>query len=68
MRELAAVGIVALAFGLGAFYADRDVPLFAVAVLFTWLVLARVSSRVDALQPREGGSGEPRDETRSSDE
>lgn len=44
------------------------VPLFAVAVLFTWLVLARVSSRVDALQPREGGSGEPRDETRSSDE
>src|SRR5690606_32897495 len=33
MRELAAVGLVALLFGVGAFYADRDVPLFAVANL-----------------------------------
>lgn len=39
--------------GLGIARLVMGVPLFAVAVLFTWLVLSRVSSMVDAQKPTE---------------
>lgn len=48
---------------LGVARLVMGVPLFALAVLFTWLVLARVSASVDERSPGEGASA-----TSSSDE
>lgn len=58
MRELAAVGIVALAFGLGAFYADRDVPLFAVGNL-TVAALCLLAAAALGLRRARGGGASP---------
>ncbi|HSJ96459.1 MAG TPA: hypothetical protein VLC53_05275, partial [Myxococcota bacterium] len=56
MRELAAIGTVALAFGLGAFYADRDVPLFAVANLAVAAVCLLAAAVLGARRARGGGA------------
>ena len=58
MRELAAIGIVALAFGLGAFYVDRDVPLFALANLAV-AAAALGAAGVLALRRARGGGASP---------
>ncbi|MBO1901871.1 DUF3159 domain-containing protein [Leucobacter weissii] len=52
---------------LGVARLVMGVPLFALAVLFTWLVLARVSSAVDADEARAEAAGSaPGEGTRSS--
>lgn len=56
MRELAAVGLVALAFGLGAFYADRDVPLFAVVNLAVAAACLLGAAGLAARRARGGGA------------
>lgn len=53
---------------LGVARLVMGVPLFAIAILFTWLVLARVSSRVDAEQKEEGAGEDPDGDLQSSDE
>ncbi len=59
--ETGALGIARLVMG---------VPLFALAVLFTWLLLSRVSSMVDASKAAEGGAENAPEngETSTSDE
>ena len=56
MRELASIGIVALLFGLGAFYADRDVPVFAVANLVVAAVCLLGAAALALRRTRSGGA------------
>jgi hypothetical protein len=56
MRELAAVGIVALLFGLGAFYGDRDVPLFALANLAVAGACLLAAAALALRRSRAGGA------------
>lgn len=56
MRELAAVGIVALLFGLGAFYVDRDIPLFALANLAVAAVCLVGAGTLGLRRTRSGGA------------
>lgn len=58
MRELATVGVVALLFGLGAFYADRDVPAFALANLAVAAVCL-LGAGVLALRRTQRGGASP---------
>jgi len=59
MRELAAVGIVALLFGLGAFYTDRDMPLFALANLAVAGVCLASAAGLALRRARSGGGAGP---------
>lgn len=56
MRALAAVGIVALAFGLGAYYAARDVPLFALANLAVASTCLLAAAALAARRAQSGGA------------
>jgi hypothetical protein len=56
VRELAAIGTVALAFGLGAFYADRGAPLFALANLAVALLCLTGAGALALRRSRHGGA------------
>jgi hypothetical protein len=56
MRELASLGLVALLFGLGAFYADRDVPAFALGNLVVATVCLLGAAALALRRPNRGGA------------
>src|SRR5690606_2217833 len=59
MRELAALGLVALLFGVGSFYADRDVPLFALANLAVAAVCLGAAGVLRLRRAERGGGASP---------